>query len=566
MTHFALRGGLKIAALAAFVAITNSGIVERIELLLRQDRGTTAIMFLGVWAFCMGALFIAAFQPKARWRWGWGVVIALTTFAGYAYYRVSSSQLTVMDVFSLWNSKADSGRAAEFYAYDVSIAALVAFGGLLAIGLRPPRMAHWFERLLSWFRPAPVAPVLVILAIIVLKSGGGTHALPQQFSPAAMGLLVTAKAATHELPTREILSAKPERPAAARHLFVVVDESVRPDYLNFEQGNIDTPYMAAHPDRFIDFGRAASGNNCSHYSNAMLRLGAGVNDVITTVRTSPNIWKYAKRAGFRTVYIDATASHNKNSGSLHNFMTAKERAEDIDEYILLDGIPPADLDMVLADRLIEMSRRETPHFIISNKTGAHFPYDNSYPETERVFRPTMSDAPADELAGRINSYKNALRWATDGFFKKMLPQMDLANTLILYTSDHGQNFMPGRQTHCSTKDADPREGLVPLMAITDDGPLASRFEKAARLNHDRASHFTIFPTLLTVMGYDTSALGPAYGASLFEKIEAPQRFTAGDVFGLFSDEVTWTAIDSARDMKIKFPVADKHKPMAGLSR
>jgi glucan phosphoethanolaminetransferase (alkaline phosphatase superfamily) len=37
---------------------------------------------------------------------------------------------------------------------------------------------------------------------------------------------------------------------------------------------------------------------------------------------------------------------------------------------------------------------------------------------------------------------------TAAFFRRLMTELNLSNTLMIYTSDHGQNFGPG-QTHCT---------------------------------------------------------------------------------------------------------------------
>jgi lipid A ethanolaminephosphotransferase len=561
--------GLKAVAILIFVVLTNEGVVSRIHLLIEQERVVTAMMFLGVWGLCLIALLIAAFQPRPTWRWGWAVAIAATSFAGYGYLRATASQLTVYDIASLWVARGDTSRALDAYAPDVAVALAVALFGLFALGVRPPNTGPLPAALVSRLRLVPVLPIAVILGITLWKSGGGTHALPQQFSPAAMGLVVAAKSATMELPVRRMLTDRPVGPPAIRHIVYLVGESVRPDYIDFTPGNPDTPHLAAHRDRIADFGQAASAGNCSHYSNALLRLGAAKRDVVKTVTTSPTIWQYANKAGFHTVYIDASASLIRNSGNLQNFMTAAERDE-IDEFIRIDNVPAPDLDYELSKLIAKIAARPEPTFIYANKNGAHFPYDESYPEAERIDRPVMSDDWGDDLIRKVDSYRNAIRWSVDGFFGDLFGRLDLSHTLVLYTSDHGQNLDPGKLTHCSTETPDPREGLVPLFALSGDPALSEKFHAASRLNRNRANHFAIFPTLVSLFGYDASVLGANYGPNLFEPIATTPRFTSGDIFGLFSHEVNWTPVDLAadhREDRAQTPIAaaglDKNDERAG---
>lgn len=546
---------VKLLCIAAFLAVTNHDVFGRLELLFAATRWFTLVMFAGVWGLCLLALLIAAFQPTWRWRLVWAGVMAASSFAGYGYYLASQAQLTVFDFASLLAASDDTGRAMSAYFTQFAIALIVAFAGFAALAM-PAAMPGLARRWLHRLRLVPALPVAIITGIIIWKSGGGTHALPQQFAPAAMGLVVAAKNAVTELPKRRALKAAPMRAAAARHIVMLVDESIRPDYLEFTGTSKATPFLAARRDLVINFGKSVSANNCSHYSNAMLRLGAGENDVIGSVTTSPSIWAYAKRAGFRTVFIDAAASHVKNAGSLQNFMTTRERAE-IDEYLVVDNASAPELDMKLAALIAEIQNRPEPHFIYANKNGAHFPYDMSYPEGQRAFTPVMSEAKG--LKARVNSYRNAVRWSVDEFFQRLLAKVDLTKTAILYTSDHGQNLAGGKVTHCATTDPHPREGLVPMLVLSRDETLRARFIAAARVNRDRTSHFALFPTLIDMFGYDKTVLGQAYGPSLFERQTRQPRFTSGDIFGMFSSTVNWTTVNTARDHVER--LAPKRKPV-----
>jgi glucan phosphoethanolaminetransferase (alkaline phosphatase superfamily) len=533
----------KIFAITVFVGITNEDVFGRIYLLVSQGRLTTSIMFVGVWGLCMACLTIAAFQPHRIWRWMWAGIITVTSFVGFTYLLVSQSQLTVFDIASLWAAVDDANRSLSFYLNQVILSLVIAVFGFIALAMKPPHLGHLARKWLIRLKYAPVLPIGVILGIVMWNSGGGTHALPQQFTPAAMGIVVAAKNIINERAVRQKLTKGPFKRAAARHIVLLIDESIRPDYINHRPGNRGTPFLGARRNLYVNFGKASSGNNCSHYANAILRLGAGANNVTKTVNTSPSIWQYAKRAGFRTVYIDAAASHIKNAGKLQNFMTQREYRE-IDEVVTIDDVPAPELDFKLAQRMAEILARPEPHFIYANKNGAHFPYDDSYPASQKQFRPAMNDGnQGTELERKVNSYRNAIRWSVDKFFNVFLSAVDLKQVAVIYTSDHGQNLVPGKITHCSTTLPNPREGLVPLMIFTQDSALKARFVTGAELNFNRANHFAIFPTLLDMFGYQHSILSKDYGSNLFAKIKAKPAFTAGDIFGLFSNKIQWQPLN-----------------------
>jgi glucan phosphoethanolaminetransferase (alkaline phosphatase superfamily) len=125
-----------------------------------------------------------------------------------------------------------------------------------------------------------------------------------------------------------------------RHIVLIVDESVRADYLDWSPGNLYTPELARLKSRIMDFSPAASGGVCSHYSNAILRFSASRNDLGRQLLFNPTIWAYAKMAGIRSVFIDAQAAINRNPGKLQNFMPPDEALQIDHIHVMPGDLPP----------------------------------------------------------------------------------------------------------------------------------------------------------------------------------------------------------------------------------
>jgi len=536
----------KASAVAVFIIFTNFGFLDRISLLVQNGRWATLLPYLAVWAICVAALYVAAFQPRFSIRLLWAVPIALSTALAWGYFEASKSDLNVFDVVSLWSARHEASRASEFYSAQIVAAVVVLIAGLLVM-VSPPapdgRISRkWLGRL-AWL---PVVPIMVIAAIVILKQGGGSQALPKQFAPIAVTAVAAERLATQGASDRRAVEWTPDTTTRVPHIVMLVDESIRADFLELTPGSPHTPELAKLRANFIDYGPAASAGNCSHYSNALLRFAASRRDTIKTVRTNPTIWEFAKKAGYRTVYIDAQAGVNKNPGLLQNFMSVREK-QSIDDFFTIQDVPADQADFELLSIIERELKSSQPVFIYANKNGAHFPYDKAYPTAESWYGPTMSETGEDTAVTRIASYRNAVRWSVDRFFAEFFARTDLANTAMIYTSDHGQALMAGQLTHCVVENPDPVQGLVPLMAVTGDPGLRQKFEAGAELNRGRASHFGIAPTLLELMGYRDSDVMAFYGESLFTPPVAAPAFTSGDVFGLFSDQVTTTPIDLNKD-------------------
>ncbi|MDB5599724.1 MAG: hypothetical protein JWN71_1768 [Xanthobacteraceae bacterium] len=556
--------GLRVLAILVFIALTNEGFASRFALLIEQQRLGTLIGFVGIWGLSFAALLIAAFQPRLSVRVFWALVIAASTAAGFFYHQATGNELGPFDIVSLWSARHEAGRAFEFYAGSIKWMLLALVGGLLVMATPPAvagtRLRRWTGRLAL----APVIPIALIAAIALLKEGGGTQVLPVQFTPLSVGIVAGAKIAITPMPQRQGVTwtwrgpfavAAPRGATAAptqapvqkptvRHIVLLVDESLRADYIDWTPGNPYTPALAAMQSKLVNFGPAVSGGNCSHYSNAILRFAASKDHLGPALLTSPTIWQYAKKAGFRTVFIDAQAAFNRNPGKMQNFMTAQE-ARDIDGfYALPEDVAPSALDDRLLDIVEKELRSPQPVFIYANKNGAHFPYDHGYPAGEGRFEPSMAKSGQDTAQTRINSYRNVVSWSVDRFMKRVTDEFDLKDTVVIYTSDHGQAFNPGKMSHCTVEEPDPREGLVPLFVTAGDQDLRARFEAAAAVSRGHSSHFEIAPTMLELFGYAADDIQRRYGATLLEPNpkQAP-AFTTGDIFGLFSSKVRWHPVD-----------------------
>ncbi len=540
--------GVKVVATLILMAATGFGLMGRAELLVGQQRYVTLAFFLGLWVVSYGALLIAALHPNRWVRLFWGLVIALTTAAGWAYQTISGSSLSVFDVLSLWAARHEAGRAMQEYGAILPWA-LVAFVATLTIIVIPAHLKRgWLRTALTWLFWAPAVPTALIATIIFLRSGGGSQALPTQFQPLAVSAVGLERALTHRMGSRMAVPFAPVRKPPVKHIVFLVEESLRPDYLDFRPGNPVTPHLPALRRVSADFGPAVSGGNCSSYANAILRFTAQPHVMVKSARTYPTLWQWAKKAGFSTIYMDGQSGFVQDPGRFQNFMTMRE-ARFIDQIIRFDDVPTTRLDFALLEKLVRLLKTsDRPLFIYANKNGAHFPFDADYPANRRRFRPTITEAGKETAESKVNSYRNAVAWNVDEFFRQLLRKTDLKDTLIIYTSDHGQNLDADAMTHCSTHDPDPREGLVPLLIITGNAPLLRRVRQAAEVNYGAARHFHIAPTLLTFMGYDPADLKRLYGPSLLERL--PRKpfgaFSYGDIFGLFRDEVNWQTVDTSR--------------------
>ena len=242
-------------------------------------------------------------------------------------------------------------------------------------------------------------------------------------------------------------------------------------------------------------------------------------------------------------------------------MTSEE-AKFIDKFYKVKNVEGPDLDYRLLEIMKEELESEQPTFIYANKNGAHFPYSDNYPESAAIYQPVPSVHEHSGLGGLldlyhngsmepvINTYKNSIYWTVDKFFEKLFQDVDLNDTAIIYTSDHGQYFEPSSTTHCTSgENAPATEGLVPLMFITNKKPLLNNFKDSAKTSYNATDQFSLFPTVLNLLGY-SEEIQNHYGPDLLDPVSRKvSAFNTGDILGIISKDTVWREV--TREERIK---------------
>lgn len=439
---------------------------------------------------------------------------------GLSYWLITGDYISITSVDTLLTAAAFASDVTGAYSGQLMWSGLAAAVGLLAVNVPPYHLAR---RRLRWRRSllvlVPCVPMALVAAIVYARGGEGTNGLPDQFGvPAFVAALGVAHATAGPPPVRQRVTATADAAHAVRTIIVLMDESVRGDELDIDGGKAYSGLL----DRgaiATNFGRASSLANCSATSNVTFRYGATPKHYLSDIAVNPSMWAYAHHAGYQTWYLDA----QRTGGKLQNFMTADERGQ-IDHFEQIGAdVPPDRKDMQIAARLRSIIEApvDARQFVYVNKMGVHFPYEGKYPPADARFHPTLAQRyfgdladpkvvwPTDpnpaERAKFLNSYLNAVSWNTGHFFDTLLPGLDLQHTVIIYTSDHGQDFhedgSPGYATHCTDGASAAGEGIVPLVLLTGSPPLLQRFRDDATRNFGKASQYNVFPTLLSLMGY-----------------------------------------------------------------
>jgi glucan phosphoethanolaminetransferase (alkaline phosphatase superfamily) len=218
------------------------------------------------------------------------------------------------------------------------------------------------------------------------------------------------------------------------------------DYYDLNNDTLHlTPYLSSQKDRLCNFGLASAGANCSTESNIILRFGVNPDHIEQSFKTNPYIWQFARQAGYRTIMIEGQAK----KGKLNNRMTADELRY-IDEFIYPEGESSYEKDLNIAEAISKLTSHNNskPVFIYAVKAGLHFPYTAEVPRNKAKFKIDYADNSAASRVNMVNSYKNGIAYLIDPFFKALLQNNTYGSSILLYTSDHGQNLLDnGNRQH-----------------------------------------------------------------------------------------------------------------------
>jgi glucan phosphoethanolaminetransferase (alkaline phosphatase superfamily) len=446
-------------------------------------------------------------------------------------------------LYTLWGERSQTDTAA-YYTREIVRNGLFILGVSAVLLARPTVYLSLSKR----WALVPVVAVAAVTAIINYTHGGTqVFPIPNAFisNMISMSLSPANRSEVYPLaadiePTRPMGVVGPTKSGIDR-IIMIMDESVRGDYLSINNPQISTTPLLANNGDIINFGVAVSGANCSTFSRMMFRFGMKSGEVSNwrAALKNPTMWEYAKRAGYQTIYIDTFVGP-----CLYlNGVSSLEKRQ-IDQKLTVLDKPTYLRDHKLVDVIAGVLRNNNEKlFLYVDKFGTHVPYENKYPPNDARYR--SIDGSEQDIVK--NQYKNAISWSVDEFFAELKKYVNLQNTLLIYTSDHGQSLYDGgyKQSHCTVDGpVVPSEGYVPLFAMTHVDHYERGLRQAAASGRNHFSHFEIFPTLLNAMGYDASWTKERYGQSL---LEAPNILGRGFYVGDPRGGIRKIAVDANRD-------------------
>jgi len=314
---------------------------------------------------------------------------------------------------------------------------------------------------------------------------------------------------------------KPRHKEKFKNIVWIIDESVVSTYLSINGYNKETtPYLNElnkKSPKIFNFGTVNSISNCSAQSNLFLRIGLNPKknfNIENQMYTLPTIFQYAKRAGYDTWLFDSQTKENH----LQNYLTLYDM-ESINHFETLGPqVARIDRDKKFLTDMTEIvnNSKNKKNFIVLVKYGAHFPYLLTYDHKNSPFQPVLDVSyggmDSEHKEQQINTYMNSLYFNTDLYLKKLMETTNLSDSIIFYTSDHGQNILETEnltRPHCNSETVVKNEVSVPLIVFQENAK--KLFETDKKLFY---SQIQLFPTTLSLFGYDQKIVDK-HGKTLF---------------------------------------------------
>ena len=478
-----------------------------------------AVLLTTIISFCTLVLFFfLLFSLARKFRIYMTIVYALPLLVQLICWEVFHRSLSISDINIAITSFSSIHSATQVYFNPLVVIPVVMM--ILAV-MALPGDPNFRRALQLGLIMLALVSINTLAASLELHTNWGT-AVPKFYETVGRYIFSDIQQIKREV----IAPVNPSQPD--NNIVLIIDESIRSDHLSLNgYSRSTTPYLEQiaqeNPSYIHNWGTIASGATCSPLSNALLITGVQVSpansaDEWQLVQQYPTLFQYAKAMGYRTTYYDGQTNY------LWNGLTVIDLAA-IDNWI--KTVPDESdhtVDIRAADWIYNTVSRSTGNFIVLNKKGAHYLYENSYPKSATIWSP----APTDYLSQPdlvMNVYDNAVHFSVNTFFEHLLspPNPNSYKTVYLWTSDHSQTLFEDGATwsHCNYY---PVEAAVPLV-VFGDLPISPDLQY-------QASHANIFPTLLDLMGVPAELRIFSYSPSLLQKQTVPTQshryFVSGD--------------------------------------
>ena len=350
-----------------------------------------------------------------------------------------------------------------------------------------------------------VGLLTIYTSTLIIKGAPALVGFPKGFSYIFASLSIKLNSLISPLNYKYIEElTNPVSSSKFNNIIVIVDESVEySKYLEVKKQWQKENNRLLGGGYFVDFGLTFSSSNCSAPSNYVIRKATWeVNGESLLMFQVPSLFEIARQKGYRITYVDN--QHVLEDQAVRNYIDDKEASLINEIYSPMQ--PGYARDLVSIEFINRVLKNSSKNFIFVNKVGAHFPYE-------------MTINPLYRTNSKLTNYSISLQQNSIQFLDKLSKSLT-TDTVLFYTSDHGQNFSSGA-THCNTgKDISPKEYFVPFIVGTANLELLARLKANQSLfekNRNYLTHLQFSESIRNLLGVEIKNKPSIFKTSLFLK-------------------------------------------------
>lgn len=407
------------------------------------------------------------------------IIVYFSTAFDLTYYYVADRYPMVSDISVLAAAAGNLSDAISEYNSAVVkalIATTIFFLSIIVFALTLRQRKHY-----RWAGRLGILGILMLfglhLGLSAVKGDTGLRGFPRGYSTLfARGELYLSDPSEFDTGFQYLRPVTP--PISFEKIVVIMDESIVGSEFKSLARSTSIPNTYLYPSTTY------SGANNSASSNFFFRKACYLNGSVTQVAS---LFEIAKKSGFRTIFID-NQNILKDPGA-RNYMTGNELTL-VDEIITNYQEERFQRDPKSLEQLIEILGQPGKIFVYVNKLGAHVPYDITIPD-------------GDRSGNRMADYQRSIEINSVDYLRQLAAALT-DTTVVIYTSDHGQNFGKG-PTHANIgDDAAVSEWDVPFAVSTGNRDILGKIKRLPLFTERYISHFGISELVRNLLGYSCS--------------------------------------------------------------
>lgn len=512
------------------LCLDNFDFITKSEYLLTRNHGSLILpkffIYILLYSINIASLFLLFLSKKKFIQALFSILFVIGFTANLSLLMINSNGITLHETLIFLQELSFFDEAVVQFSSEIFFSLIIVFSILLLIFYLRKK---FIDKICFPGYLHGLHLIIFASAFIVGYTEGRITEFP---SPYKTGYLLNygIKAKPQFYDERKLPYINPENSGIADHIFFIMDESIRGDFLSLNNYQIDTtPFLKTISDSMINFGTISAIANYSSASNLILMTGLKEDqlpDSDLEALKAPTIFSYMKNNSYNTFLID-----NQVFDSYNNFLT-KFDIDKLDTYYPLkehySNYEDWQLDTAAINLYFNKIIKSKKSFTYLIKSGCHFPFHiNTSPDTKIEQFENLGSLSEKE------KYLTSIKWSVDKFFERLWFKIRSTDKkiLVIYTSDHGQSMKEDGDLitgHSTVIDPPISQVKIPLMIFSNDNSILRT--EPDNLNIYPVSAYQLFSTLLEFGGYDKKDIYKYYRKTIFEDSLKNRKFFSGDLF------------------------------------